>query len=65
MSYAKMAERFRDFEIRRFKDEKKIRKTKILRIVHRPGSMSGPAGPKKQELRNQFARGQSETTRQK
>ena len=38
-------------EISRFwnqviQDVKKIWKTKILRKVHRPGSMSGPAGPK-------------------
>ena len=41
-----MAERFLDFEIRRLKNEKKVRKTKILRKVRRPGSMCGPAGPK-------------------
>ena len=36
-----MAERFLDFEIRRFKNYKKIRKTKVVRKVHRPGSMCG------------------------
>ena len=34
------------FKIRRFKNSKKICETKILRKVHRSGSMSGPAGPK-------------------
>ena len=43
MSYAKMEERFLDFEIRRFKNQKKIWKTKILRKVPQPGLMSGPA----------------------
>ena len=39
--------RFEMIESRRFKNLKKIRKTKMLRKVHRPGSMSGPAGPKR------------------
>ena len=34
------------FKIRRFKNSKETCDTKILRKVHRSGSMSGPAGPK-------------------
>ena len=34
------------FKIRRLKNSKKICETKILRKVHRSGSMSGPAGSK-------------------
>ena len=39
------------FKIRRFKNYKKIWKTKLLRKVHRPGSMSGPGGPKTRTLK--------------
>ena len=38
-------------KIRRIKNEKKIRKTKIMRKVHRPGSMFGPAGSKTRTLK--------------
>ena len=38
-------------EFRRFKNWKKIQKTKILGKVHRPGSMSAAAGPKTRTLK--------------
>jgi len=62
ISSHEMAERFLDFEIRRFKNQKKIRKTKTLMKVHRPGSISDQLG-RKQELQNQLARLRSESTR--